>query len=189
MNILPASNDKLPCRRLSREPMIPDKMQRPKINIELDAMDKLVQIIGVIGIIVLIGLPVLYYDDLPNTIPTHFGVSGQADDYTGKAMIWMLPVIGVVLYVIMSMLNSRPHLFNYPTLITEENARRQYTIASKMIRLLNAIIMCVLAYLAYSSIHIGLGTQSGLGSNFILIFMIVMLSTTGYFLYKSISNK
>ena len=50
-----------------------------KVNIkkEKNLVDILTIIIGVLGLIVLIGLPLFYFDNLPERIPIHFGINGQ----------------------------------------------------------------------------------------------------------------
>ncbi len=71
-------------------------MTRPKIKIEPEPIDRIVESIGVIGIILLIGLPVFYYSSLPDIIPKHYGLSGEPDGFSGKGIIWTLPAIGLV---------------------------------------------------------------------------------------------
>lgn len=53
--------------------------------------------INLLMALVLIGLPFLYasylYPSLPNTIPTHFNLSGEADGWGGKGSIFLGPSI------------------------------------------------------------------------------------------------
>ena len=166
-----------------------ENMERPRIKIEKNLVDIATEIIGFLGLILLIGLPLYYFDKLPETIPSHFGTTGQPDGFIGKEIIWKLPIIGIVIYVGLFWLNKYPHIFNYPQQVSKENAERLYTILTRMIRTLNTIISCVLAYITYSTIQIALGSQNGLGVWFTLVFIILIFGTTGYFLYKSMSKK
>jgi uncharacterized membrane protein len=158
-----------------------------KVNIkkEKNLVDILTIIIGVLGLIVLIGLPLFYFDNLPERIPIHFGINGQPDGFGDKGMIWLLPIIGVAMYFGFFWLNKFPHLFNYSQQISEENAERLYTINTRMIRTLNAIISCIFAYINYSIIQSALGKQNGLGAWFFPVFILLILGTIGYFLYKT----
>jgi uncharacterized membrane protein len=164
-------------------------MTRPKIKIKSEPIDRIVESIGVIGIILLIGLPVFYYSSLPDIIPRYYGSSGEPDGFSGKGIIWTLPAIGLVMYVGMAMLNKFPHIFNYLIEITTENAERQYKIATKLLRFLNTIIACVFCYITYATIQTALGKQSGLGSYFTPIFMVLIFGIIGIYLYKSIREK
>ena len=164
-------------------------MTRPKLKIEPEPIDRIVESIGVIGVILLIGLPIIHYSGLPDIIPRHYGLSGEPDGFSGKGIIWTLPAIGLIMYVGMAILNKFPHIFNYPKEITSENAERQYKIATKLVRFLNTIIVCVFCYITYATIQTALGKQSGLGSYFTPIFVVLIFGTIGIYLYKSIREK
>lgn len=159
-------------------------MTRPRINIKLEPIDKMIELIGLIGLITLIGLPIIYFNEFPDTMPIHFGANGEPDAWSGKGMIWTLPIIGVVLYLAMFGLNKFPHIFNYPQKITKDDAGKSYKIATRMIRTLNTLIACVFAYITYSTIQTALGNQNGLGILFTPIFLILIFGITGYFSYK-----
>ena len=164
-------------------------MERPKIKIKQTPVDIMTEIIGIIGLILLIGLPLYYFDKLPETIPRHFGANGEPDGFSGKGIIWTLPIIGVIMYVGMFWLIKYPHIFNYPQQVTKANAERLYTIGTRMIRTLNSIITCIFSYITYSTIETALGNQNGLGTWFTPVFIILMFGLTGYFLYQSMSKK
>ncbi len=162
-------------------------MSQPKIRIERDLMDNILEGIGIIGMLLLIGLPVMYYGNLPGQIPSHYGLSGP-DGYSGKGSIWLLPVLGVVLYVGMQLLNKNPQNFNLPIEITEENAGRLYRASTKMIRILNVSIVCIFAYIVYATIQIALGKQEGLGRYFMPVFLLLTFGPTVYF-FRSIKKE
>ena len=166
-----------------------EDMERPQLKIELEPIDKASELLGILGLLLLIGLPIYYFDKLPETIPRHFGANGEPDGFSGKGIIWALPAIGFIMYVGMFWLTKYPHIFNYPQQVTRENAKSLYTAGTRMVRTLNTIISCIFAYITYSTIQTALGNKSGLGTLFMLIFTIVILGTIGYFLYKSMSKK
>lgn len=160
-------------------------MKRPKIKIKLDPIDKVIQVITLLGLITLIILPIYYYDILPEQIPSHYGANGLPDDYSGKGIIWALPLIGLVLCAGLYWLNKYPHTFNYPQKVTEENAERLYTVSTKVTRFINAQMAIVFAYLTFSTIHTAIGNQDGLSPHFLVLFIICNFVTFGYLLFKS----
>ncbi len=101
---------------------------RPKLKV--DTFDKVIELFGVIGLIILIALPIFYYNSLPETVPQHYGVSGEPDGFGGKENIWILPIIGIFIYAGLAILNKFPNILNYPKNITAESAVRQYRIAT-----------------------------------------------------------
>lgn len=61
-----------------------------------------------IPLLIIVILPFLYlgylYADLPNTVPTHWNIKGQIDDWGSKTMLWIIPfVTGFLGYVLMSL--------------------------------------------------------------------------------------
>ncbi len=165
------------------------KENRPKLKIDLEPIDFLLESIGIIGLLLLIGLPIYYYGDLPATLPSHFNAKGEPDAFSGKGVIWPLSIIGTIMYVGMAVLNRFPHTFNYPVEITRENAERQYKNATRMIRMLNTIIVCVFAYIIYGTIQVALAQQEGLGGYFLPVMLVAVSGTIGYFLYRSTKNQ
>lgn len=159
-------------------------MERPKLKIQLDNVDVLVEIISLVAVLLLIFLPLYYYGDLPDRIPTHFNASGAADSYSGKSSIFILPIIGASLYIGMYWLNKYPHIFNYSVNITEHNAKAQYTAATKLIRFLNLGLVSTFTYICFSSIQISLGKQEGLSSWFLPIFILLFLVFPIYYAIK-----
>jgi uncharacterized membrane protein len=164
-------------------------MERPRLKIELSPTDRLIETLGFIALLALIGLPLYYYNQLPDSIPRHFGLNGEPDAYSGKAIIWTLPAIGLILFSGMYWLNKHPHIFNYPQEITEENAERLYTGATRMMRSLNTTIAFVFAYISFSTIRTALGEQAGLGTWFSPVFISALLLIVGLYLFQSNGKK
>ena len=152
--------------------------KRPKIKIELTNIDKAFEIIGWLVLFVTCFLTITNYNNLPDIIPIHYNAAGEADGFGRKANILILPIISTILFIGLTLLNRVPHIFNYPTNITRENAKRQYTFATRLIRYLKVIIVVMFGFIAIRTIQSanrqveGLETwflPLSLGSIFILI--------------------
>lgn len=114
---------------------------RPKIRPEMMPVDWLMEISAIAGIALLFGYAVYWYRYLPQIIPTHFGGNGKVDGYGDKSTLYMLPSVGLFVYVLMTMIALVPHTFNFPGKITPQNAMRQYRLATRLIRYLKMAIM------------------------------------------------
>lgn len=144
---------------------------RPIIKVELSTLEKTIEVVGIIAIVLLIGIPMYHYNLLPDEIPVHFNGKGEADSFGKKDMIWTLPFIGTLLFVGLKILTRKPHLFNYPTEITDENAAQQYSNMVRMLILLNTFFAGSFVYIIFRSIQMALGQSNGLGAGFILFFI------------------
>ncbi|MCF6213809.1 MAG: DUF1648 domain-containing protein [Flavobacteriaceae bacterium] len=129
---------------------------RPKLKIKPTAFDIIIDAISFV-LLLLMGLMIFQnYSDLPNSIPTHFGIVGAVDEYGRKQMIWLLPGIGFIAFVGMAILNKFPHKFNYLVNITQQNAKQQYTIGTRIVRFTNLFVMAVFFYISNKTLNIAL---------------------------------
>lgn len=163
--------------------------EKPKIKIELTTADKTIEIIGWGLNLSVWGLTLTNYANLPDTIPTHYNGAGQADGFDGKATILTLPLIATVLFVGMTILNRFPHIFNYPTNITQDNALRQYTNATRLIRYLKLNIVFIFGLIAFKTIQNANGEADGLGVWFFPLAMGLIFIPLIYFVIKSTKTK
>jgi len=140
--------------------------ERPKIKLQLSAFDKARETAGYLMIVILWLFTLFAYFNLPNNIPVHFNASGKPDNYGGKISILILPIVAAVVFFTITFLNKYPHVFNYATPITEENAAQQYTYGTRMLRFLklavaiNFTLINVFTYLT----AIGKANRLGFGS-------------------------
>lgn len=90
---------------------------------ESDLFNKIVDSIGIFGILFLIALSIFYFGDLPDIIPRHYALNGMPDGFGKKAIIWFLTVIGLIIYTGMFLPTKYPHVFNYPKKLTKKKCR------------------------------------------------------------------
>ncbi len=117
--------------------------QRPKLKPELTSTDILLEIAGWLALAALWIIVLFYYKELPDKIPTHFNAAGKADDTGSKSTFFILPSLTTFTFLLMTVLNRFPHVFNYPVSITPENAIRQYTLATRLIRIMKLTITLI----------------------------------------------
>ncbi len=122
--------------------------KRPKPEITPGAADKGLELLGGMLIAALWIYTALNYAALPETIPMHFNITGDADAFGPRATILILPVLATLLYIALAVLGRFPHRLNYPWPITPENAREQYTLAVKTLRYVRIILVAVFGLIA-----------------------------------------
>jgi uncharacterized membrane protein len=164
------------------------KSGRPILKIPLQPIDYVLEALGFLSLILMVGLSVYHYNDLPASIPTHFGVDGQPDKTGSKTTIWFLPVLGLVIFGFMTFINRIPHHFNYMVNITPENAERQYTMASRLLRFMKMFIMIIFTFITWRTILIAGGAHEGLGSGSLFL-PVLVISLTAYYIYQSVKKQ
>lgn len=164
------------------------EVERPKIKLIPTTADKLVDLLGWIILLALWGWTITHYSSLPGTIPTHFNAAGEADGFGSKVSIIALPVIASVLFIGLTLLNRYPHSFNYPTAITQDNALRQYTLATRMLRYLKLVLLLVFGGIEFMTIQNATGKAAGLGVWFLPLTLVLVFLPLIYFVVKSVQT-
>lgn len=159
-------------------------MKNPRIEIAQTTTDRMLDVIGALGIIVMIALVIAYFGQLPDTIPGHFDYKGKVNGMSGKSVVLVLPAVAVVTFIGLTIGVRFPHLFNYPLPITEQNAERQYKNSALMIRILKTLCVFVFLYLTYATIQNAMGELQGLGVWFTPVALVLVFGTIALFMYR-----
>jgi uncharacterized membrane protein len=163
--------------------------KRPKIKLEFTLTDKLMEIFGWLLVVLIWVIPLINYAVLPDTIPIHFDAAGKVDNFGSKLTIYLVPLIGTLLFVMMTIVNRFPHIFNYAVEITQENALRQYTNATKLIRYLKLALLVIFTLITVFTIRAAKGESAGLGIWFLPLTLAIVLIPTIYFIARMYKEK
>ncbi len=125
------------------------------------------------------------YPELPKIIPTHFSATGVPDKFGHKTSIWFLPIVSLVLCAGLWILGKYPQYFNYLTEINEENAQRQYQLASKMVRVLGFLVSLVFLFATYETIQVSQNEINTNGSWHFFFTVFSFLIVLIIYIYKS----
>ena len=147
---------------------------RPKISLNPEPIDKVIDVIGFIAI----GLMVII------TIISFFIKNFAEQKETHGVAVWLISLIGLFIYVGLSIFKNHPHLFNYPNKITANNAEYQYKNGARFIRVLNTLSGILFASVAYTMAadEFSYGIITNTSIPVIITLLIVIVST--YFICK-----
>lgn len=148
---------------------------RPRMKLILSPTDKLVEVFGYFLLVLLWVYTLLHYRGLPATIPVHFDFAGVPDRYGGKGALLSLSVVTTVLFAGLTILNRFPHLFNYPSDVTAENAFKLYTGATRLIRYLKLMIVIIFGFIIVQTVRMSEGLTNGLGFWFLLTVLVAFI--------------
>jgi uncharacterized membrane protein len=143
---------------------------RPKLAIKPTRTDKLAESLAYAFLAATFIVALNAYFTLPETVPVHFNIKGEADGFGSKVSILPLPLISVIMFVGMTILNRYPWVFNYPVKITEENVLKQYTAAVRLMRWLKLSLVLV-----FFLITAGMSFSAREGSFFMGVWMLPLI--------------
>ena len=155
---------------------------RPQYIIPLSVADRIAEGVTA-GVLLTITVIFLFrYPSVDDQVAMHYDLAGNIDRMGDKSGIFFFFGILILLYVGMTFAQKFPHAFNYLTEITEENAKRQYTTAVRMIRWLKLMMVVLFSFIILKTIFpddIGNGVFFAVIITFIIATFIQMI---GYFI-------
>lgn len=83
-------------------------------------------------------------DPLPQRIPTHFGADGQPNAWGPPGSLWLLPIVGAGLYLIISVVALFPASFNFPMRTTPASRPRLEALTLQMMAWVKLELCCLL---------------------------------------------
>lgn len=120
------------------------------------------QAVAFAAIVTLVVYTVRVWPDLPDCVPSHFGISGPPDGWGSRAGLLVLPTIATLLFVVLTFLERVPHLYNYPLDVTTANAPMVYTLGRQLVLSVKLILVVTFGFIFRTSVEVALGKATGL---------------------------
>jgi len=134
----------------------------------------MILLIDSLAIIVLIlGWWIAYgsYPRLPETIPVHFGLSGEADGWGRRWMIFLLPIISTMIFTIQYL------VFNYGMVSASKPVPEAARVPLHLLLLEMAVIF---TYVTWRMSEHSFGRARGLGVWFLPATLLAIFATCGW---------
>ncbi|SCY24362.1 DUF1648 domain-containing protein [Lysinibacillus fusiformis] len=147
-------------------------MYRPILKIPKTRSEKVCDYIGVIIFLLSIFYIAVMWGKLPEEIPVDFNGKGEIDRWGSKIELIILPFIGVFLWIIMSLLEKVPHMYNFPARLNEQNVEAFYLNSRKMLNEVKNFCLILFAVISFQMIRIALGETTSIGWWFLPIVVI-----------------
>ena len=94
---------------------------------------------------------IIFWADIPNRIPIHFGMSVTARQLGGKASLVFPFIVGLGCDILMAVSRRFPKTWNTGVRITEENRERVYSLTARMLGVIRLCMAFMFSYLIYCS--------------------------------------
>ena len=133
----------------------------------------------------------IYWSSLPDSIPIHYNLRGEADGYGSRWILWLIPVINFGIFVLARQsMNPEWQKYNVPLVpVTEENAERQQKINHALAAQVRLITCVLLAYLSYAIVMSTINGRSHLDMGAFWGLLGLMFAVIAVQLYRSVKAK
>lgn len=108
------------------------------------------RIINILCLLMLVGMTVyliIRWKDIPNLIPSHYNIKGEVDSFGEKKSILICPIMNWIMYILITVLENFPQMWNTGVRVTEKNRQRVYTILGAMIGSIKLVMVFTFLYL------------------------------------------
>ncbi len=152
--------------------------------------NRILEIVALIGLILSL-TPLLFFNKIDKnvSIPIHYNLYGEIDDWGSRSFLWIIPIIAIAFYIILSLGEKFHKKLNYPIKITKNNAEEVYRIAIQLIRTLKALFLVILAYINNISLAYAYGYNCYFNKFIMPFFIIILLGVVILYYIKIIKYK
>ncbi|WP_286923462.1 MULTISPECIES: DUF1648 domain-containing protein [Lysinibacillus] len=138
-------------------------MYRPILKLPKTKFEKLWDYIGC-GIFMLSILYIfIMWGKIPEEVPGHFNGAGEVDRWGTKIELFILPFIGVFLWILLSLLEKAPHMHNYPARLNENNVKAFYLNSRKTLNEIKNLCLIIFAVISFQMVRIAIGEVETIG--------------------------
>lgn len=155
--------------------------EKSKVKINPTKFQKNLNAVCWILFLAFLGYSFFAWQNLPDMIPRHFNALGEIDAYWSKSYFWFLPIISLVLFALMSVLEHFPQSWNLPQKKGDDLLQNERNLSLAYSMMIWLKLECVIVFwlmTAYTA------KCANLPSVFLLISMFVIFATMGYYIYR-----
>ncbi|MGA2277408.1 MAG: DUF1648 domain-containing protein [Terracidiphilus sp.] len=145
-------------------------------------MRKSLEALSIFGLALIFAMTWLAFNGpnpLPDLVPTHFDAAGNANAWGPPSTLWILPVVGIVLYLFVTVISLLPTGIRSSTRLTEEGRARLESLIHQMVAWIKLELVCLFLWIQWSllqTVRQGSGKMSPVA---VLLFLIAIFATLG----------
>ena len=148
------------------------KIKRKKFDIILNVLCWIILVSTMLFLIIT-------WSKIPDTIPMHYDSAGNIDRFGSKLEILVLPIIILIVYTFITIIEKFPEAWNTGVKVTEENKERVY---STLLHLISTIKFIMVGMVAYLTVHTALSLE--LSAWFTPLFILAIFGNFVYWIWK-----
>ncbi|PIC96264.1 hypothetical protein CSV69_07225 [Sporosarcina sp. P26b] len=160
------------------------EMKKPKLDIEKPAVAKVFDVLVIALFAAALVYLLLQWSQLPERIPAHFGADGEVDRYGTRMELLLLPIIGIVMWVGMGILEKYPHMYNYINL-RPDNIEIHYRYGVLFMNVIKNISTLLFVFLIWQMTDIALAKIATLNMPIFIMILVLLFGSMGIYFYKA----
>jgi uncharacterized membrane protein len=140
--------------------------------------------LSLLGLLLVIFIPIFYFGDLPERIPTHFDASGRPDNWGERMTIWIWSGVAIAIWVTMVLLGRSASSMLDFSRIKEGKEELAAQCMMTSIHMMSAFLLWMFVYILWHMIQMALERSTdGLGVGFVWIVVIGSVVPVAWYLW------
>lgn len=136
---------------------------------EFDTKQKIIEIINLLILFFMIGYLIINWNNIGDTVPSHYNSAGQIDAWGDKGTLILLPIIAVIANFSMGITLFVPQALSIPVKVTEQNYVKVYDLTRDLMNFMKTTINISFLYINIMSVN-----GKPLGTLFLPVFLILI---------------
>ena len=139
-------------------------------------MTETLSLVLVIGTVVYL---IVMWRSIPDTIPAHYNAAGEVNRWGDKSELIFLPIIGGMLYFLITLVQQYPQAWNTGVAVTEQNRERVYRILGNLIGTTKLMMLLV-----FSSLTVLSSLGLALPIWYMAVFLVLLFGAISFYLVQ-----
>ena len=124
------------------------------------------------------------WSSLPDEVPKTFGFSGKPGALGSRAVLWVLPGVGILVYIALTVGSRLTRFHNFLIEVTPENASELYAFSRRLLNFSKLAAIAALGYIEWKMLQTARGNAEGLAAWFMPVLVAVMLAIAVYPVFR-----
>lgn len=138
------------------------------------------EIAGLLLIVGMITFICVQWNHIPKQIPWHYNALGEIDRWGSKSEILIMPIVGILLYIGITVISFFPQIWNIPVRVTDKNEEAVYRCMRNLLILTKIEMVGIFLYLTFYS-----AIAQPLHIAFLPVLLIVLFGTMIFFIVRT----
>ncbi|MEG2799969.1 MAG: DUF1648 domain-containing protein [Erysipelotrichaceae bacterium] len=154
------------------------------MKVKSNRLDIFKNILSVIFLVSVFCYLLFNWGNFPEQIPGHYNAAGVIDRWGSKVELLAFPIVAFILYLLITLIERFPQIWNTGVNVNEENKARVYATLKSMIVTVKLITVVLFCYLFVMQ-----STATSLPSWFLPLFLILEFGSIAFYIVKLIRIK
>lgn len=173
--------------RDSYSPMNWRKKYIPILN--LPFWDQIIEILSFAALVLLWVMTYHFQHIGAELVAENYDFFQNPSEYWATKMTYTLPIVATILYVGLTIYNTKTYYVNLMVVDSEEKAEKLRKINQKFYRWVKLMVILVFIFIEYFSFQSGSGYGSGIPQWYIIVFPLLLFAPVIYFFIEFAQNQ